>query len=99
MRHILCKTLGITYFRSPNCYNMKKLLSLLLFLPLIGFAQDGESPAISSNSGGSGEYRWEIGVNGGVNITNVSGIDSIELGPCRHGHWPWELLTPAEVAW
>ena len=52
---------------------MKKILLLLLFIPSIFLAQNEEKktkvkPKI---------YKWELGLNGGVNFTNVKGLDSI----------------------
>ena len=53
---------------------MKTLLFVLTIFPCLLFGQDG--PVDNSNliGSGSGLYRWEIGINGGVNITNVSGL-------------------------
>ena len=52
---------------------MKNLIVLLFILPCFLFAQNDEKeqkikPKI---------YKWEIGFNGGFNLTNISGIDSI----------------------
>jgi opacity protein-like surface antigen len=52
---------------------MKKTLLLLAFMPISIFAQDeGISPLNKENP--FSHYRWEIGINGGVNIANVSGL-------------------------
>ena len=49
---------------------MKQLLLVLLLAPSLSFAQDEDSKPESPFS----HYRWEIGINGGVNITNVAGL-------------------------
>ena len=52
---------------------MKKLLLLLIFLPSISLAQnDEDTPKVKPKI-----YKWELGFNGGVNLTNVTGLDSI----------------------
>lgn len=54
---------------------MKKLLLLLFALPFLANSQDDNSALPVT---GPGQYRWEIGINGGVNITDLSGVDSIQ---------------------
>ncbi|NRA13172.1 MAG: PorT family protein [Crocinitomicaceae bacterium] len=49
---------------------MKRTLLVLLFFPLLSIAQDEDIKKESPFS----HYKWEIGINGGVNITNVSGM-------------------------
>lgn len=54
---------------------MKKLsLFITLIVPCLMFGQDDPVNADAPIGSGSGMYRWEIGINGGVNITNVSGL-------------------------
>ena len=56
---------------------IKIILLILITLPSFILAQDvevDESPKVS------GQYKWEIGINGGVNITNVSGFKSDSTG-------------------
>ena len=56
-----------------NPKKMKKLLLLLIFLPSISLAQnDEDTPKVKPKI-----YKWELGFNGGVNLTNVTGLDSI----------------------
>ena len=52
---------------------MKTLLLGFLVIPFLSFSQSEETELPDSRSTPS-SYRWEIGVNGGVNITNVSGL-------------------------
>ena len=49
---------------------MKQLLLVFLVIPVLSFAQDNDTKPESPFE----HYKWEIGVNGGVNITNVSGL-------------------------
>ena len=52
---------------------MKKLLIILIILPSIYIAQNNdETPKLKPKI-----YKWELGINGGVNLTNVNGMDSI----------------------
>ena len=54
---------------------MQKLsLFIVLFFPCLMFGQGGTINNDISSESDSEIYRWEIGVNGGVNITNVSGL-------------------------
>ena len=52
---------------------MRKILLLLLFVPAISFAQEDDGGILPIENPFS-HYRWEIGINGGVNITDVSGL-------------------------
>jgi hypothetical protein len=51
---------------------IKKIVLILITLPFSILGQ--EESVDNSVVPGSGQYRWEIGINGGVNITNVSGL-------------------------
>ena len=51
---------------------MKKFILLLIFLPSVIIAQEEDIPKIKPKI-----YKWDIGINGGVNFTNVTGLDSI----------------------
>ena len=51
---------------------MKRFILLLIFLPSVIIAQEEDSPKIKPKI-----YKWDIGINGGVNFTNVTGLDSI----------------------
>ena len=57
----------------------KTILLILIILPNFIFGQEEEVDAADSPNG-SGQYKWEIGINGGVNITNVSGFKSDSTG-------------------
>ena len=56
---------------------IKIILLILITLPSFILAQDVE---VDESPKGSGQYKWEIGINGGVNITNVSGFKSDSTG-------------------
>lgn len=51
---------------------IKNILLILFTLPSFAFGQDESTGGPLGSS--SGQYKWEIGVNGGVNITNVTGL-------------------------
>ena len=51
---------------------MKRFILLLIFLPSVIIAQEEDIPKIKPKI-----YKWDIGLNGGVNFTNVTGLDSI----------------------
>jgi len=54
---------------------MKKLsLFIVLFFPCLMFGQGDDLISDIPRESGLKLYRWEIGVNGGVNITNVTGL-------------------------
>lgn len=52
---------------------MKTILLGLLLVPFLTFAQN-ESAEKPDSKGALNQYKWEVGVNGGVNITNVTGL-------------------------
>ena len=50
---------------------MKKILLLLLFLPIISFSQTDENLSRDDSEKNKNYwYKWDIGINGGVNINN-----------------------------
>ena len=51
---------------------IKTILLILIIAPIFILGQD-EATDVPLGFG-SGQYKWEIGINGGVNITNVSGL-------------------------
>ena len=51
---------------------MKRFILLLIFLPSVIIAQEEDIPKIKPKI-----YKWDIGLNGGVNFTNVTGLDSV----------------------
>ena len=51
---------------------MKRFILLLIFLPSVITAQEEDIPKIKPKI-----YKWDFGLNGGVNFTNVTGLDSI----------------------
>ncbi len=55
------------------------ILALILSIPFVGIAQDNAKP--KPKSSGHDNYRWEIGLNGGVNLTNVQGFDHNNIDP------------------
>ena len=70
---------------------IKNILLILVSLPSFAFGQDESTGGPLGSS--SGQYKWEIGVNGGVNITNVTGLmldssySSIENNIGRFCEW------------
>lgn len=52
---------------------MKTILLGLLIVPFLTFAQS-ERAEPDGSQGTFNNYKWEIGINGGVNITNVAGL-------------------------
>jgi hypothetical protein len=56
---------------------MKKLLLALFILPISLFAQEDETIQLGNKDG---FYRWEIGLNGGVNFSGVSGLADSTAG-------------------
>ena len=58
---------------------IKTILLILITLPNFILGQEEEVDAAGSPK--AGQYKWEIGINGGVNITNVSGLNLIQLEP------------------
>ena len=57
---------------------IKTILLILITLPNFILGQEEEVDAAGSPK--AGQYKWEIGINGGVNITNVSGFKSDSTG-------------------
>lgn len=63
---------------------MKTIILTLLFVPFLSTAQSSEvkeEPLVPSLN----HYKWEIGVNGGVNITNVAGLADSLTSVSRFG--------------
>ena len=58
---------------------IKTIILILIIVPSFILGQDPEVDETESTKG-SGQYKWEIGINGGVNITNVSGFKSDSTG-------------------
>ena len=80
---------------------MKRLLLLAFFAPALLFGQESTPPTSSDKDGdkkNSGNYKWEIGVNGGVNITNVSGLNEPGLAS-RWGRLYGLTLTYHKNRW
>jgi len=53
---------------------MRKLLLLLAITPSFLFAQDNVIQEFGDGADDFSHYRWEIGINGGVNITSLEGL-------------------------
>ena len=71
---------------------MKKLsLFITLIVPCLMFGQDDPVNADAPIGSGSGMYRWEIGINGGVNITNVSGLIPDSSGATVNNN-SWKII-------
>jgi len=56
---------------------MKKIFLILFIVPIIGFSQD--EPNLNKEKKKKGYYKWDVGINGGVNINNPLVDESKDL--------------------
>ena len=56
---------------------MKKIFLILFIIPVIGFSQDEVKPNKEKKK--KGYYKWDIGINGGVNVNNPLVDESKDL--------------------